>query len=117
MGRIQPADLVHDPSRVGSGGLADTGLAPAKGADFEEGRLAATLDHLGAVAEVMVAEGVTPRVGAVHRKDVRTAVRGEAQTSSRVAEVDVADQSTPEDSARVSAEWVRAQLARLEEQR
>ncbi|MGH3277443.1 MAG: sugar phosphate isomerase/epimerase family protein, partial [Streptosporangiaceae bacterium] len=86
------------------------------------------------------------RVGAVHLKDVRAAVRGEAQASGRgyrettarhvftepgrgdvnfadvlqvlarfdgwyVVEVDVADQPTPEDTARVSAEWVRAQLA------
>lgn len=178
--------------------------APARGAAFDQGRLAAVIDHLGAVAEAMVAEGVTPclhqhvgtwietpqeteavlaaispdlllfgpdtghlawagadpaatiethldRVGAVHLKDVRAAVRGEAQASGRdyrettarhvftepgrgdvdfagvlqilarfdgwyIVEVDIADQPTPEDTARVSAEWVRAHLARPEAQ-
>lgn len=172
--------------------------APAGGAGFEAERLRAVIDNLGAVAEAMVAEGVTPclhqhvgtwietpqeteavlaaisprlllfgpdtghlawagadpaaiieahldRVGAVHLKDVRAAVRSEAQAAGRgyrettarhvftepgrgdvdfagvlqvlarfggwyVVEVDVADQPTPEETAQVSAAWVRAQL-------
>jgi inosose dehydratase len=176
--------------------------APAQGAGFEPGRLEAVIGNLGAVAEVMVAEGVTPclhqhvgtwietpreteavlagispglllfgpdtghlawagadpagfieahldRVGAVHLKDVRAAVRAEAQETDRnyrettgrhvftepgrgdvnfaavlrvlsrfdgwyVVEVDIADQPTPEETARVSAEWVRAHLTGTE---
>ena len=168
--------------------------APGRGAEASESRLSRIIANLGAAAEIMVAEGVTPclhqhvgswietpeeteavlasispdlllfgpdtghlawagadpaaiierhlqRIGAVHLKDVRTAVtreglsyrgatarhaftepgRGSVDFGAVLAvlskfdgwyvvEVDIPDQPTAQETARVSADWVRDHL-------